>query len=69
MKLMRAVLSGLVAFLVVAALVIAGTYLRCLVEGITYNFSIVAGIAIKGGAVPGGAIFLLSLIGAPRRYP
>lgn len=69
MKLIRAALSGLAAFLLVVTLVIAVTYLRCLVEGITYNFSVIAPIAMKGAAVPGGAIFILSLIGAPRRFP
>lgn len=69
MKFIRAALSGLAAFLTVVILVIAGTYLRCLAEGITYSFSVIAPIAIKGGAIPGGAIFILSLIGTPRRFP
>jgi len=69
MKIIRAVLSGLLAFLVVVVLVIAGSYLKCLAQGIVYNLSLATPLAIKAGVIPGGAIFLLSLIGAPRRFP
>jgi hypothetical protein len=66
MKVLFAAFSGLAAFVAVVIMVIAITYLRCLAAGISYNFSIVVPIAIKGGVVPGGAIFILTLIGAPR---
>lgn len=69
MKLLYAVLSGLAAFLTVVVLVVAGTYLKCLAASVTYDISVVLPIAIKVGAFPGGAIFVLSLIGAPRRFP
>lgn len=69
MKVLRAVLSGLVAFSAVVVMIMAGSYLRCLAEGITYNLSIAYSIAVKTGLVPGGVIFILSLIGAPRRGP
>lgn len=68
MKLIRALLSGLVAFLTVVVLVLGGTYLKCLAASVAYDFLTVLPIAIKVGAFPGGAIFFLSLIGAPRRF-
>lgn len=69
MKVLRAMLSGLVMFATVTILVIAITYARCLIEGIPYNLSIVAPIAMKTASVPGVAIFILTLIGGPRRRP
>ena len=69
MKFIRAVFSGLITFLVVVIMVISGSYLRCLAEGVVYNFLGAAPLALKAGVVPGAAIFLLSLIGSPRRFP
>lgn len=69
MIVLRAALSGLIAFTTVVILVVVGSYLRCLAEGIPYNFFIAISIAMKSGTAPGIAIFILTLIGAPRRRP
>lgn len=69
MKVLRAALSGLVAFIAVVITAIAISYIKCLAEGISYNFSIAVPIAMKMGTWVGGVIFILTLIGTPRRGP
>jgi hypothetical protein len=69
MKMLRAGLSGLVAFVAVAIMAVAISYVRCLAAGISYNFSIALPIAMKAGLIPGIAIFTLTLAGLRRRPP
>ena len=68
MKFLRAVFSGLVAFVGVATMTIIVTYLKCLDEGIPYYPPIMVPIAMKTGVIAGIAIFLLTL-GSLRRRP
>jgi peptidoglycan/LPS O-acetylase OafA/YrhL len=69
MRFLQALISALVAFLLVVVLAIASSYLRCLIAGIAYNFSVAIPIATRVGAFTGGAIFILTLIGPRRRRP
>jgi hypothetical protein len=69
MKIFSAFLSGFVAFIATGVMAIVISYIRCMAAGMPYNLGIAIPIAVKAGAFVGGVIFLLSLIGSPRRFP
>jgi uncharacterized paraquat-inducible protein A len=69
MKVLYAALAGSVASLVVCVMAMVISYIKCSVAGITYNFSIALPIAMKGGVVIGSFLFVLALVGGPRRRP
>lgn len=68
-KALHAELAGLIASFTVAAMAIAISYVKCFVAGVCYNFAIALPLAMKAGVVIGGFIFVLALIGTPRRGP
>ncbi|GFZ93242.1 hypothetical protein [Dyella caseinilytica] len=69
MRVIYALLAGFIASFAVFAMAIAISYVKCLVAGVSYNFSIALPIAMKGGVVIGSFIFVLALVGGPRRRP
>jgi hypothetical protein len=69
MRFLRALISALVAFVLVAVLAVVSSYLRCIVAGISYNFSIAIPIAIRFGATSGIFIFILTLMSTRQKPP
>jgi hypothetical protein len=69
MKILSAALSGLIAAVSVFALALVVSYIKCIASGVSYNFSIAIPIAMKGGAVIGSSIFVLTLIAPGRKRP
>ncbi len=63
----RSAISGIVAFLMVSVMAVSLSYIKCLILGVAYNFSMSTAIALKGGLVIGVIIFVLVFISSRRK--